>query len=74
MATSGPAALLREAGFDAWYDAQTGHNVGAFAKLMKGKVDQIVAKVLPESGGFDFTGFVPASVYKQAGFTPNPAA
>lgn len=71
---SGMEALLREAGFDAWYDAQTGHNVGAFAKLMKAKVDQIVAKVLPESGGFDFTGFVPANVYQQAGFTPNPAA
>ncbi|MES1927413.1 PRTRC system ParB family protein [Salinisphaera sp. T31B1] len=71
---SGMEALLREAGFDKWYDAQTGHNKGAFAKLMKAKVDQIVAKVLPESGGFDFTGFVPASVYQQAGFTPNPAA
>jgi len=63
---SGMEALLIEAGFDAWYDAQTGHNKGAFAKLMKAKVDVIVAKVLPATGGFDFTGFVPASVYKQA--------
>ena len=62
---SGMEALLKEAKFDTWLDARD--DAGAFAKLMKRKVDDIVRAVFPERDGFDFKGFVPSSVRKQAG-------
>lgn len=61
---SGMDVLLRDAGFDQWYDESNGE--GSFTKLMKAKIDLIVAAVLPEKDGYDFTGFIPKSVSAQA--------
>lgn len=56
---SGIAALMTEAGFTAWYDEK--NQSGAFDKLMKQKVDDIVTAIL--GAGFDFREFVPKAVY-----------
>lgn len=55
---AGIEALLVESGFDADYERREGE--GAFSKLMKRKVDEIVQTVL--DGQFDFTGFVPQAI------------
>lgn len=69
---SGMESLLRDARFDTWLDARDGE--GAFNRLLKKKVDEIVATVFPTDGErFDFAGFVPASVAKRAGLE-TPAA
>lgn len=66
---AGIESLMREAGFDRWYDEQ--HGDKAFARLAKGKNDDFISAIV--KSGFDFAGFVPAAVYQEAGMTP-PAA
>ncbi|AUB85142.1 PRTRC system ParB family protein [Candidatus Thiodictyon syntrophicum] len=56
---AGMDALLREAGFAAWYDAT--HGEARYARLMQGKVDAIIAAALAP-GAFDWSCFVPQAV------------
>lgn len=68
---SGMAALLRDAGFAAWYDECNGE--GEFNKLIKKKVKEIVAAAFPEDAdteAYNFAGFVPDEIYKQSGVSP----
>ncbi|WP_295454953.1 PRTRC system ParB family protein [uncultured Thiodictyon sp.] len=56
---AGMDALLREAGFAAWYDAT--HGEARYARLLQGKVDTIItAALVPDA--FDWSGFVPQAV------------
>lgn len=62
---SGLEALLRDAKFAEWLDAQDPGKKGkGFAALMAKKKGDIITTVLmmQESGRFDFTGYVPPSV------------
>ena len=52
-------ALLREAGFAAWYDAI--HGEAKYARLMQSKVDTIITAALVPNA-FDWSGFVPQAV------------
>jgi PRTRC genetic system ParB family protein len=56
---AGLDALLREAGFAAWYDAT--HGEAKYARLMQGKVDAIITAALAPDA-FDWSGFVPQAV------------
>ena len=56
---AGLDALLREAGFAAWYDAA--HGEARHARLMQGKLDTIIAAALAPDA-FDWSGFVPQAV------------
>ena len=56
---AGMDALLREAGFAAWYDAT--HGEARYARLMQGKVDAIITAALAPDA-FDWSGFVPQAV------------
>jgi PRTRC genetic system ParB family protein len=71
---AGIDALLREAGFAAWYDAA--HGEARYARLMQGKLDTIIAAALAPDA-FDWTGFVPQAVVGRfktlAGRTAIPA-
>jgi ParB family transcriptional regulator, chromosome partitioning protein len=60
---AGIEALLREAGFPAWYES-SGDGKKKFAALVKGKVDEIIAEAMRQ-GGFDWSGFVPEVVRKR---------
>jgi hypothetical protein len=53
---SGMDALLRQAGFDAWFDAKKGK--GAYAKLAAGRIEDTV-KAATDPVGFDWSTFVP---------------
>ncbi len=56
---AGMDALLREAGFAAWYDAT--HGEAKYAGLMQGKVDAIITAALAPDA-FDWSSFVPQAV------------
>ncbi|WP_020504312.1 PRTRC system ParB family protein [Lamprocystis purpurea] len=56
---AGMDALLREAGFNHWYD--TRHGTAKYAALLTKKVDEIVAAATA-ADGFDWSGFVPSTV------------
>ena len=67
---SGINALMRESGFDQWYDDKYGKK--AYSKLSKAKRNELIDAILGESAdqidnGFDFNGFVPAALYDHAG-------
>ena len=55
---SGLEALFRDAGFDKAFDSDKGK--GAFDKLMKQKVDEIIDTAM--SAGFSFKGYVPEEI------------
>ncbi len=56
---AGMDALLREAGFAAWYDVT--HGEARYARLLQGKVDAIITAALAPDA-FDWSGFLPQAV------------
>ena len=56
---AGMDALLREAGFNTWFDRK--HGTAKYAGLLTKRVDAIVAAATA-TDGFDWSGFVPSTV------------